>query len=88
MNWVGGVEAPFAALNLMGQGGIPSIGRSSGGVIKFIRLEHTWVEAYVDFEPSRGVKLNSLDSCEQVCAEPSAVICQTNAPDSASGEKR
>jgi hypothetical protein len=26
--------------------------------------------------------------CEQVYAEPSAVICQTNAPDSASGEKR
>lgn len=62
INWVGGVAEPFAALNLMGQGGIPSVARSSGGVITTIRQEHTWVEAYVDFEPSRGVKLHNLDS--------------------------
>lgn len=38
----------------MGQGGIPNIGLLSGGVIKFIKLEHVWVEAYVDYVPSRG----------------------------------
>lgn len=62
MNWVGGVTAPQAALNLLGQGGIPSVGRATGGVVKFVRLEHTWVEAFVDFEPSRGQKLHDLDS--------------------------
>ena len=56
LNWVGGVETSAAAQNLMGQGGIPNIGRRLNGVITDIRLEHTWVEAYVDFEPSRGMK--------------------------------
>ncbi len=62
MNWVGGVESPYAAGNLIGQGGIPSIMRSTSGVITQLRQEHTWVEAYVDFEPSRGIKLHNLDS--------------------------
>ncbi|MGR5422396.1 transglutaminase-like domain-containing protein [Vibrio sp. PNB22_4_1] len=62
MNWVGNVESAEAALNLMGQGGIPSIGMISGGQITNIRLDHTWVEAWVDYEPSRGVKNISGDA--------------------------
>ena len=54
MNWVGGVTQPEAAQQLMGQGGIPNIGLTLGGVVKFIKLEHVWVEAYVDYVPSRG----------------------------------
>ena len=54
MNWVGGVETPQAAMELLGQGGIPNTGLAQGGVIKFIKLEHIWVEAWVDFAPSRG----------------------------------
>lgn len=54
MNWVGGVSTPAAALQLFGQGGIPSTGLVSGGEIKAIELEHVWVEAWVDFNPSRG----------------------------------
>ncbi len=54
MNWVGGVTVPQAAMNLMGQGGIPVIGVTRGGQIGSIRLEHVWVEAYVDYVPSRG----------------------------------
>ena len=54
MNWVGGVTVPQAAQNLMGQGGIPNIGVASGGQIRSIRLEHVWVEAFVDYVPSRG----------------------------------
>lgn len=56
MNWVGGVTAPEAAQSLLGQGGIPNVALIQGGAIKSIRLEHTWVEAWVDFEPSRGLK--------------------------------
>ena len=56
MNWVGGVAVPQAAQNLMGQGGIPNMGLASGGQIKAIRFEHVWVEAYVDYVPSRGAK--------------------------------
>jgi transglutaminase-like putative cysteine protease len=54
MNWVGGVTVPQAAMSLMGQGGIPVIGVAQGGQVTAIRLEHVWVEAYVDYIPSRG----------------------------------
>jgi len=54
MNWVGGVSVPQAAINLMGQGGIPVIGVAQGGQVRLVRLEHVWVEAFVDFVPSRG----------------------------------
>ncbi len=54
MNWVGGATRPEAAQQLMGQGGIPNVALAQGGVIRSIRMEHVWVEALVDFEPSRG----------------------------------
>lgn len=56
MNWVGGVTSPNAALQLLGKGGIPSMGLAEAGVIKHIKLEHVWVEAWVDYMPSRGAK--------------------------------
>ncbi len=55
-NWVGGVETPEAAQQILGQGGIPNIALTSGGQIKALRLEHVWVEAYLDYDPSRGAK--------------------------------
>jgi hypothetical protein len=54
MNWVGGVTKPEAAQSLLGQGGIPNVALVSGGTVKAIRMEHVWVEAYVDYSPSRG----------------------------------
>ncbi|MBA8888344.1 RHS repeat-associated protein [Dokdonella fugitiva] len=53
-NWVGGVAAPEAAVSLFDQGGVPVQGVVSGGSIGALRLEHVWVEAWVDFNPSRG----------------------------------
>ncbi|MFZ2452059.1 MAG: transglutaminase domain-containing protein [Methylovulum miyakonense] len=54
MNWVGGTATPEAAQDLLGQGGIPTIAVKSGGKIAAFRLEHVWVEAFVDYIPSRG----------------------------------
>ncbi|MFZ6755982.1 transglutaminase domain-containing protein [Undibacterium sp. Ji50W] len=54
MNWVGGVTKAEAAQSLLGQGGIPNTGLASGGKISTIRMEHVWVEAFVDYTPSRG----------------------------------
>jgi len=54
MNWVGGVETPEAALSLLAQGDIPSEGLIQGGRITHVRMEHVWVEAWVDYYPSRG----------------------------------
>ncbi|MGR8934369.1 MAG: transglutaminase domain-containing protein [Gammaproteobacteria bacterium] len=62
MNWVGGMSNPMAALELMGQGGIPNIALTQGGVVKYGKIEHVWVEAYVDFIPSRGAKHKSGDT--------------------------
>jgi RHS repeat-associated protein len=53
-NWVGGVDVPEAAVALFDQGGIPVQAVSSGGGIAAIRIEHVWVDAWVDFDPSRG----------------------------------
>jgi transglutaminase-like putative cysteine protease len=54
MDWVGGVTVPEAALQILGQGGIPNTGLVQGGTITAVKLEHVWVEAWVDFQPSRG----------------------------------
>ena len=62
MNWVGGVNNASAAGNLLGQGGIPNTGIIMGGQVKYFQLEHVWVEAYVDFMPSRGMKDGQKDS--------------------------
>lgn len=56
MNWVGGVTVPEAALQVLGQGGIPNTGLVQGGVITAVKLDHVWVEAWVDFLPSQGAK--------------------------------
>ena len=54
MNWVGGVIVPQAAISLMSQGGIPVLGIAQGGAVSRLRFEHVWVEAFVDYVPSRG----------------------------------
>lgn len=54
MNWVGGAPTPKVAQQLLGQGGIPNVGLTSGGSITHIRIEHVWVEAFIDYIPSRG----------------------------------
>jgi hypothetical protein len=60
MNWVGGVQRPEAALNLLYQGGIAARGIASGGRIGTIRMEHVWVNAYVNWSPSRGSRQGGL----------------------------
>lgn len=53
-NWVGGFTDSMAALNLIASGGIPVTGLTSGGKIVMVRMEHVWVEAWVDMIPSQG----------------------------------
>jgi len=68
-NWVGGVNTPSAAQQLLGQGGIPTKGIVSGGKIGSIQLEHIWVEAWVDYFPSRGAK--NIEGDSWVALDPS-----------------
>jgi hypothetical protein len=54
MNWVGGFTDPMAALNLLATAGIPVKGMTVGGQIKYVQMEHVWVEARVLYGPYRG----------------------------------
>ena len=54
MNWVGGFTDPNAALQLIASGGIPVTALIAGGTISTVRMEHVWVEAWIDYIPSRG----------------------------------
>jgi hypothetical protein len=56
MNWVGGVDVPEAAQQLLGQGGIPNVALVDGGRITLIRMEHIWVDVWVDYFPSRAAR--------------------------------
>lgn len=54
MNWVGGFTDANSALDFIASGGIPVSGLISGGKISAARMEHVWVEAWIDYIPSRG----------------------------------
>lgn len=56
MNWVGGAKTPEAALHLLEQSGIPTKYQKAAGKITHLIIEHMWVDAWIDFIPSRGAK--------------------------------
>lgn len=62
MNWLGGFTSPDAAQTLMGQGGVPNVGITKAGKTVAFQMEHVWVEAFVDYYPSRGAKNVSPDT--------------------------
>ncbi|MCH7311201.1 transglutaminase domain-containing protein [Acinetobacter sp. ANC 4805] len=53
-DWVGGVNNLGAVGNLIGQGGVPNLIIANGGKETHLRMEHMWVEAKLDFIPSKG----------------------------------
>ncbi|MEO8751072.1 MAG: RHS repeat-associated core domain-containing protein [Casimicrobiaceae bacterium] len=53
-NWVGGATNGLATSTLLGQGGIPHSVLVASGQVTALQVEHVWVEAKVDFNPSRG----------------------------------
>ena len=66
INWTGDFATVEAAQEFASVGGIPTTSVSSGGVITKMRLEHVWVEAAIDFQPSRGAKNFAADSWVQL----------------------
>jgi hypothetical protein len=61
-NWLGGLRTPAMVQQALGQGGIPNVGLVEGGELTHIRMEHVWVEAFVDYVPSRGAKAGPGDT--------------------------
>ncbi|MEA3332310.1 MAG: transglutaminase domain-containing protein [Pseudomonadota bacterium] len=56
MNWVGDFSDVNAALIFAASGGIPLTSITSGGQIIKVQFEHVWVEAWIDYLPSRGAR--------------------------------
>lgn len=61
-NWTGGFKHIEEAMNYAASGGIPITGMITGGRISHVRMEHIWVEAAVDFLPSRGAVMREADT--------------------------
>lgn len=62
-NWAGGFQNIDAAIQFASAGGIPITAvTTSGGQIIAVQMEHVWVEAAVDFVPSRGAVNRSADA--------------------------
>ncbi len=65
-NWAGGFNSITAAGDYASSGGIPITSIISGGKITKVQMEHVWVEAAIDFQPSRGAINRSADSWVQL----------------------
>ena len=61
-NWAGGFDTVTAAADYASAGGIPVTTVSNGGQITKVRIEHIWVEAAIDYSPSRGAVNKDADS--------------------------
>jgi RHS repeat-associated protein len=59
--WLPVADASDAA-DLFSASGVPTTLLTSGGQIRALRFEHVWVEAWVDFTPSRGARNVEPDS--------------------------
>jgi hypothetical protein len=56
LNWVGGAQTVDAAQQIWGQGGVSNVALVSGAQTKALRIEHTWVEALIQYQPGRGTR--------------------------------
>ena len=62
-NWAGGFQNTDAAIQFASAGGIPiSAVTTSAGQVTTVQMEHVWVEAAIDFVPSRGAVNRSADT--------------------------
>lgn len=65
-NWAGGFESTSAAADYASSGGIPAAALLEGGRIAKLQMEHVWVEAAIDYHPSRGAVNRDADSWVQM----------------------
>jgi hypothetical protein len=53
-NWLGGVTDPMTVGTILATNGIPAKLLISGGTITAVQFEHVWVNAWINYIPSRG----------------------------------
>jgi hypothetical protein len=68
-NWAGGFANINAAADFAASGGIPVTTVVTGGKIASVKMEHIWVEAAIDYQPSRAAK--NIDADSWVPMDPS-----------------
>ena len=61
-NWAGGFDDINSGIALASSGGIPVVGVTQGSRISAVQMEHVWVEAALDYQPSRGARNIEPDS--------------------------
>jgi transglutaminase-like putative cysteine protease len=61
-NLAGGFTSAQAALNFLASSGTPVTGLTAGGTLVAARMEHVWVEAFLDYVPSRGAVRGEPDT--------------------------
>lgn len=65
LNWAGGFTDINAAMTFAASAGIPVTPVVGNGQVNKVRIEHIWVEAAVDYFPSRGAKNRDADAWVQ-----------------------
>ena len=65
LNWAGGFTDINAAMTFAASAGIPVTPVVSSGQVSKVRIEHVWVEAAIDYFPSRGAKNRDADAWVQ-----------------------
>lgn len=65
LNWAGGFTDINAAMTFAASAGIPVTPVIGNGQVSKVRIEHVWVEAAVDYFPSRGAKNRDADAWVQ-----------------------
>ena len=65
-NWAGGFTSIDAAADFAASGGIPTAAATAAGKIAYVQLEHVWVEAAIDYFPSRGASNRDADAWVQM----------------------
>src|SRR5574341_968655 len=62
MNWMGGFSDIQAAISFAAEAGIPIKPIMSGGIIGKVQLEHPVIQAWIDYNPSRGERHKEGDT--------------------------
>jgi hypothetical protein len=76
-NWAGGFQNLNAAMEFASAGGIPLGPVATAGKIAKVRMEHVWVEAAIDFQPSRGARNLAADSWVAIDTSYKEVVAQS-----------
>ena len=78
MKWLGGITDPRTAGTVLTTNGIPAKLIISGGAIKSVQLEHTWIEVYIPYANYRGLINDPASSRTWIPLDPSFKLIESN----------